>query len=236
MIKTQKVPLWQRIVPRILQTIAWYPTRPLLNFFMRMKISGKENMKEAFKLSKETKRPILVAPTHTTEFDPIISLNATIPPHHRNFPMFWVARPGHTYKGDPDFGWRKFIYGTLFFLSWGAQPTVMGAKDYAESLKRHVWLLKKGYTVCIFPQGGMGKKDARGGIGYLIEATDPVVVPLKIEGIDKINNKEFWGRKRHLKVTICKPKTKNDIINPELPVPERYKDASASIVSLFDQI
>ena len=200
----EKVPLWQRIVPRILQSAAWYPGYYLLlKFFLRMQIYGAKNLKNANKLVKKQKRAVLLISNHISEFDPIITLSA-IKPYFYIFPLFWVARPGKYYK-DPDFSWRRFIYGDLFLLSWGAQPIHQGQKNYELALRRHVWLLKNGYSVCIFPQGGIGKSKVHGGAGFLIDKCDPIVIPIKIEGLENINSKEFWARKRKLKVEFGKP-------------------------------
>ena len=199
----EKVPLWQRIVPRILESLAWYPTKLALFFFLRMQIKGAENIKKLEKDKKLRNKPLLFISNHISELDPIITTMAT-PPYSKFFPLFWVARPGKYYK-DPDFSWRRFIYGDFFFLCWGAQPIHQGQKNYELALRRHVWLLKNGYSVCIFPQGGIGKSKVHGGAGFLIDKCDPIVVPIKIEGLENINSKEFWARKRKLKVEFGEP-------------------------------
>ena len=196
----EKVPLWQRVTPRVLESVAWYPVRAMLKYFLHMKIYGVSEVKKAEKIKKEEKRPVLFVSNHISELDPILTTMATSP-FSGLFPLFWVARPGRNYK-DPDFSWRKYIYGDLFFLSWGAQPIKSGKKDYAYSLQRHMWLLKNGYSVCIFPEGGYdpAKKRVRGGVGYIVSKLNPIIILIKIDGIENISQKEFWARKRRLKL------------------------------------
>ncbi len=225
-IQTENVPLWQRIIPRILHTLAWYPTRALLYIFLGMEISVSDKFK---KIPKN--RAVLFLSNHMSELDPILSTMATAP-YHKAFPLFWVSKPGREYK-DPDFSWRKYIYGDLFFLAWGAQPLSSKLKDYEKSLLRHSWLLKHNYSVCIFPERGYSKKQkARGiggGAGFLMEAWNPVVVPIKIEGIEGLTQKEFWTRKRKLKLTFGAPIEPENYLNTKLPAPQRYKTAIKKI-------
>ena len=223
-IKTKKVPLWQRVVPRILHSIVWYPTRLLLKYFMHMEIQGAKNVAQAAKRAKKEKRAILFIGNHISEFDPIVSTMATSP-FSPAFPLFWVSRPGREYK-DPDFSWRKYIYGDLFFLAWGAQPLTSRLKDYEKSLMRHSWLLKNGYSVCIFPEGGYEKKrkSPGGGAGFLAEAWNPILIGIKFSGVEKINSEEFWGRKRFLKVEFGPALEPKDLLDKSLPVPDRYKE------------
>ncbi len=197
-IELKKIPRWQIIVPRILQSIAWYPGYFLLKIFLKMKIQGHEQVKKALQIAKQERRGILIVSNHVSELDPILTLTKISPTSYA-FPLFWVARPGREYK-DPDFSWRKYIYGDLFFLAWGAQPAVRGYKDYAKSLARHAYLLKEGYSVCIFPEGAFDpkKKKVRGGAGYLLHNFNPVIILLKIDGLQNITNKTFFGRKHNL--------------------------------------
>ncbi len=228
-IKIERVPLWQRIVPRVLESIAWYPTRILLRVFLRMKVN------KYFKITKEeVDRPILFISNHISELDPILTTMATSP-FNTIFPLFWVSKAGREYK-DPDFSWRKYIYGDLFFLAWGAQPLTSKVKNYEMSLKRHSWLLKHGYSVCIFPERGYSNKSRGigGGAGFLMEAWNPLVIPVKIEGIEGITQREFWGRRRGLRVTFGKALEPKDYLDSNLPAPERYKDAIKKIFKTID--
>ena len=227
--KDDKIPKWQIIVPFLLQTIAWYPVRGILKFFVNLEIEGKDFVKEAFAKARKEKRSVLFISNHLSELDPILSTMATNPFVRGAFPYFWVARPGDTYKNDPDFSWRRYIYGKLFFLSWGAQPADLGVKDYAKSLWRHEYLLKKGYTVCIYPQGGIGKKQIRGGAGYLMESANPIVIAIKIDGAEGITQKDFFSRKRKIVLKFSRPYEPEELLYNSLEVPDRYKKAVEKI-------
>ncbi len=229
-IKTEKVPFWQRLLPFVLQAIAWYPGYLMLKVFLHLDDSqGKKHLKQAIEKARKGKRGLLFVSNHVSELDPIIT-NAALKPFTAKFPMYWVSKKGKSYK-DPDFSWRRYIYGDLFFLAWGAQPLKDKRQNYEESLQRHSWLLKHGYSVCIFPEGGYEKKrqSLGGGAGFLMEAWNPVVVPVKIEGVKKITSKEFWGRKRNLKLIFGRAVEPKDVLDESLPIPERYKEAVKSV-------
>ncbi len=228
MLGNLKISFWQRLSPRILHSVVWYPTKFLLYFFMHMELEIEKGFSNKIRNAVKNKRPILYISNHISEFDPIISTMATSP-FSPAFPLFWVARPGRYYK-DPDFSWRKYIYGDLFFILWGAQPLISGYNDYQKSLARHIWLLKNGYTVCIFPQGGISKNKYGGGAGYLVKKFNPLLVRLHISGIENINSREFWTRKRHLKVKFEIVDNAKEMIDNTLAVPDRYKKFAKDIL------
>ncbi len=206
--------------------MAWYPGFLMLKVFLNMEIKGKDILNRAKLKSKKEKRPILLLSNHITEFDPIISL-VGFNPFSVNFPMFWVSRAGKFYK-DKNFRWRRFIYGPVFFDLWGAKSVLHGQKDYAKALSTHKALLDNGNSVCIFPEGTTiaEKKRIRGGAGYLMEVCNPVVLGMKIDGIEDITPKEFWKRKRKLKVEFVDIPEPDEILEFKLDPPERYKKAS----------
>jgi len=70
---------WYSWVPRILQMLAWVPTRLLLAGFCRFQVSGIENLKGL--------RQAIFAVNHASELDPII-LTAALSPIGRFSPMF----------------------------------------------------------------------------------------------------------------------------------------------------
>lgn len=230
-----KVSFAQRFFPRLLQSVAWYPGFLMLKVFLNMEIKGKEFLNQAKLDSKMEKKPILLLSNHITEFDPIISL-VGFNPFSRNFPMFWVSRSGKFYKGK-DFRWRRFIYGPVFFALWGAQCAFNGTKDYAISLGKHKWLLEHGYSVCIFPEGTTvpDKKRIRGGAGYLMEAVSPILLGMRISGIENVNAKEFWSRKRKLCVEFVPLPATEEILDANLEPVSRYKNAVADIMSRINK-
>ena len=101
---------WYKIVPRILQTIAWGPTRLAFNHFAEFEVHGLENL--------EGLPQAIFAANHESEMDPII-VTAALSPFSKFAPMFYLAHPPHIFK-EKVFGWRRFLYKPIFFKSWGA--------------------------------------------------------------------------------------------------------------------
>ncbi len=231
----QKIPKWQIIVPYILQTLVWVPGYLMYKIFTHLKVSGRSNIKDAINVAKKENRPLLYVSNHVHELDPTLHVAGSYP-FSRNYPFFWVARKGKMYK-TPEFSWRRYIYGDLFFICWGAQPISSGNRDYKKSLSRHIWLLKHGYTVCIFPEGAIDplKKKVRGGVGYLIDTLNPVVVPIRISGIEGMTSKEFWSRKRFAHIEFLPYVSKNDFISKEESIEDIYIKISEKIIHIINK-
>ena len=87
------IPLVHRIVPRTLQTLAWIPTRLILNAFAHFKVRGQENLRGI--------NQAIFAVNHASELDPIV-LTAALSPLGRFAPMFYVVAPPKEFK-DPQY-------------------------------------------------------------------------------------------------------------------------------------
>ena len=221
------VPLLDRALLYFSYSISWYPIYIAFLIFLRMQTKGGRHIPL---LRKRDKRSLLFVSNHISELDGMASASA-LPPFFPYFPIFWVGMPGKFYKSS-EFSWRRYIYGNLFMKLVGVQPIVPGTHDYAQALQRHIWLLKHGYSVCIFPEGSFRKEKKRihGGAGYLMETCNPLVIPVRISGVEGITMKEFFTFKRRLKVEYGKPLEPRDLLNPQLPVPERYRDAVKKVM------
>ncbi len=186
--------------PRILQTLAWGPTRLLFNIFCRFEVRGIENLRDI--------RQAIFAVNHTSELDSII-LTAALNPLGRFAPLFYVAAPNKFFD-DVSFGWRRFLYTTAwFFPAWGAYTYTAGHKNYALALNQHVEILKDGGSICIFPEGRITKdgslQEGRGGVAFLCDATRVPIVPVYIGGVFGIRPATFLGFKRHMTLTFGQP-------------------------------
>jgi len=102
-----------------------------------------------------------------------------------------------------DFLWR------LLFKLWGAHPVKVGLMNYELSLQTHIEIINHGNTVLIFPEGGTTKdgnlKKGKGGIAYLSHITNTPIVPIYISGVFKLGIKEWFSRRRRVKITFGKP-------------------------------
>lgn len=186
------------VLPFILQKIGYIVFFVLYKIFMHVEIKGLGN------LEKET-GPFIFAFNHTHELDST-AIPLVLPLWSRHFPVFFVSASKERYK---TFGWRNFIYGGKFFNALGAYSVFSGQQNYAYALQTHEELLKKGYSVCIFPEGKRtldGKiGPVRGGLGYLIDASGVPVVPVAISGFFNISLVDFIFGRHKLVLTLGEP-------------------------------
>lgn len=187
-------------LPILLQKIIYIIFFPLYKFFLKIEIRGRKNIEDLH-------GPIILAPNHTSELD-ATAIPLALPFFSKLFPIYSVIYPLDKYNAE-DFGWRGYIYGTRFLTWLGGYPIYSGYKSYATSLDNHVKLLKKGRTVCIFPEGKCtldGKiNPARGGLGYMVYTTGATVVPIAIDTFFNMSLRDFFTRQRKVVIKIGKP-------------------------------
>lgn len=187
------------IIPRVLQFIAWWPTYFAFRFFYGFEAKGMKNLRGL--------KQAIFACNHSNELDTIM-LTAAATPFGPFAPMFYVSRETSFYKDD-EFGWRKYLYGEFFFALWGAFKAYAGLKDYEKSLKNHIQLLGDGYSLCIFPEGGMTKdgkmREGHGGVSFLSYKTGVPVVPVHIKGTYKFSFASRRPRGKGVTLVFGKP-------------------------------
>jgi 1-acyl-sn-glycerol-3-phosphate acyltransferase len=192
--------------PLVLQKIGYVLFFPIYKIFVRIEIRGRENL-------RGLSGPIILAGNHTSELDATI-MPLVLPLFSKLFPIYFVSNPTEKFK---TFGWRKFFYGGTFFNMLGAYPIFSGRKNYAISLHSHIKLLRKGKTICIFPEGKRTKdgklNPAHGGLGYLAYVTGAAVVPIAIDTFFNTTPRDFFLCRRKVTVTVCKPISARKIFN-----------------------
>lgn len=230
----QKYPsLFWFISAWVLQNIAWFPGRLMLHFFVHLKVEGTEHIREAAKRSRKEKKGILFAINHTNELDPIVLL-AGIRPFSGPYPIIYTARPGNHYKNNHFAGWRGMLFSSDVFMHlWGAFPIIPGSKDYSVSLPIFVDILSRGHSVALFPEGKITRDEfrgeARGGVAYLAEQTNCLIVPVFIDGLWKLRKTgDFWKRKRKARVVYGPVFTENEI--PQSEGENMYRDKAEFIM------
>lgn len=169
---------------------------------MQLEVKG---LGELEKVLEKNRGPFIFAMNHTHELDATV-FPLVLPFWSRHFPLFFVAASQERYK---TFGWRSFFYGGKFFNALGAYSVFSGHQNYAYALQTHEEILKKGYSVCIFPEGRRtldgNLQPARGGLGYLTYATGAKVVPVAIQGFYKLSLRDFFSDRAKVTLTVGEP-------------------------------
>lgn len=143
----------------------FYIVRPVLKGLFRIKAKGVENIPKD--------GACIIAANHRSHLDPPV-LNIISPR-----PILFMA--------------KKELF-EVPILSWfikkaGAIPVNRDGKDVS-TLKKALTVLKEGHCIGIFPEGSRARpgefKKPQAGVGFLIEKAKVPVVPVLIEGTDKI--------------------------------------------------
>ena len=193
-----------KIVPAILQRLAWGPVRLSFWLFSALEIRGVENL-------NRIQGNMLIASSHANQFDPILIV-ACLPFFSRHLPLFFGSREKDFYAKS---GWKRLIYGGLFFRMMGGHPMYGGLNDYEAALRHHIEFIRSGESICIFPTGKRRTRNqvpkARGGIGYLARSTGIPILPVKIQGLEDMTFLSLWTGRHKVFVTFGEPIQPSDV-------------------------
>ena len=179
------------LVKKSLMRIAHCFIYIVLKIMFRIKVEGRH------KIPKD--RPVLLCPNHQSFIDPFI-IFACLPGRLVNR-MMYVAF-GEYFKKPP--------------ASWLIKPwkiiTTGSTRDLGRSLKLSFDGLKKGYSVCIFPEGGRTTTgdimNPRLGTGILSAESNTPVVPILIDGaLDTMSHMQPKFRFSKIRVVVGDPIT-----------------------------
>ena len=156
----------------------------LVNLLSRPRVYGIEHIPRA--------GPLLIAANHSSYLDPIY-VGATAPRD-----VFYMAK-------------RSLFVGPLppLWRAVHAFPVERGAPDIG-ALRAAMRLLKRGKAVLMFPEGsrsaGRDTTDARKGVGFLSTRTAAPVLPIYMEGVDRVLGRgQRWFRRSQVDIYIGSP-------------------------------
>lgn len=221
-------------MPTILQRLAWGPVRLILTLFADLEIRGLGNL-------QRIRGNMIIASNHSNQLDPILIV-ACFPFFSRHLPLVFGSREKEFYAKR---GWRRWVYGGLFFRLMGAHPMYGGLRNYEAALRHHLSFARGGKSVCIFPTGKQKipkvTPKARGGVGYLAYATSLPILPIRIQGLEGMTFVSVWSGKHKVIVTFGEPIESKDIfMNTDfVKLTEEqnpYADAAAILMERIDRL
>src|SRR3989344_717751 len=180
--KTAKKNIWN---------FTWLVIRPVLIFFCRFEVRGKENF-------SNLKKPfIIAAATHTNYADPFIAA-AAFPFNSDFFPIRYMIKARIFDK--------PVLRGILKVYGGFRVEYNIGIEN---SLKEAIFLAENGEVVGIFVEGGISIngefKGAKPGAAYLALKTGIPVLPLALSGTFRLNLLNLFLRRNNVIVSFGQP-------------------------------
>jgi len=207
------------------QAVAWIPLYIVWKLFGRLEVYGKDNL-------IGLKSPVIFAPNHMSELDPIVFPARGINPFDSLMHIYHVSREKDFYNKTL---LKRIFYGGLFFKLVGAYPAIVGKKDYSVALSTHVGFLKDGKNVCVFPEGRKTPdgniQEAKGGVIHLAKETGAPIVPVALSGYYRMTLREFFFRKRRMAIMYGKPIHLDQLVEDIKTLePGEYKNIANQVV------
>ncbi|MEO0078020.1 MAG: lysophospholipid acyltransferase family protein [candidate division WOR-3 bacterium] len=145
-------------------------TYPFARLVLRLRVKGRNNLLSG---------PQILAANHVSNFDPLIVGMAAAREIH------FLAKE-ELFKASRWFAW--------LIRTWNAWPVRRGGADSA-ALKQCSWLLKRGQTIVLFPEGTRSRtgelQQFQPGIGFLALSNHVPVIPVYLAGVDR-SNVSYW--------------------------------------------
>lgn len=197
-VETVEFPRWSRGPVARLVRRASYPTwlLPLLRVFVRLRVEGREHL-------DALEGPVVFAANHQSHLDAPTIL-AALPRRWRYRVAIAMAKEFFRAHFFPQEGGRRawltsslnYYLASLFFNAFPLPQREAGARD---SLRYIGELASDGYSLLIFPEGKRTDRGEinpfRSGIGMIGARLDMPVVPVRIEGLDRILHHSWrWAR------------------------------------------
>jgi long-chain acyl-CoA synthetase len=201
--ETMEFPVWNRTrLARFIRRLV-YPTvlLPLTKLFAHVRTEGRENL-------NGLKPPVIFASNHQSYMDVTVLLAALRPPWR-----YLVAPAMRKEFFDEHFHGRSFTNSLNYYLStWllNTFPIPQREAGAYETLRYMAELAGEKWCVLIFPEGRMTDTGEiatfQPGVGMMASKLGLPVVPLRIEGLEKVLHKTWkMARPGRVRVAIGKP-------------------------------
>ncbi len=197
---------WARGVRRVVQALV---ARPLTRYYARVSVSGVENLEGLMP-------PVIFAPNHQSFMD-VPAVLCALPQEWRSKVAPAMAKEWFEPHFHPSrySRWRRFISGLEYYsaaLFYNAFPIPQHEMGARRTLRYMGSLMDQGWCVLIFPEGDRTHAGEllpfRPGTAMLASQTRVPVVPVRLEGLERVFNREArWPSHGPVKVSFGKPLT-----------------------------
>ncbi len=181
-------------IAKFMYKTTWRISRGIFRFFLNWKAVYEDE--STTKKLKEGRQPVLIISNHVSWADPFM-LSVAFP---NLFPVRHLAHD--KLFRVPVKGQIIWIYGSLKL------DKRIGIES---ALQESLQILHNNGVVGMFPQGRRTKtnrgrkRKARRGVGYLIKHSNPLVIPVYIQGGINMRLKEVIFRKRNITIKVGVP-------------------------------
>jgi long-chain acyl-CoA synthetase len=191
--------------------ISWFLRRislptwilPLARVFMQLKVEGREHL-------DAVRGPVVFASNHQSHMDTPAILIAL--PRRLRYSVapamakeFWRA---HFYPREfsrAKYLWNSFWYylASMFFNAFPLPQREAGTR---QTLRYIGEVAADGYSILIFPEGRREPSPFKPGVGMIASRLDLPVVPIRIEGLDKVlHSSSRWPTRGPVRIAFGAP-------------------------------
>lgn len=202
-------PAWNRSwwARGIRSAVQFLVARPLTRYYARITVSGTENL-------GALTAPVILAPNHQSFMD-VPAVLCALPREWRSRVAPAMAKEWFEPHFHPErFSlWHRFTSGLQYYsaaLLFNAFPIPQREMGTRRTLRYMGSLMDEGWCVLIFPEGDRTRAGEllpfRPGTAMLASQTRVPVVPVRLEGLDRVFNREaHWPSHGKAKVSFGAP-------------------------------
>jgi long-chain acyl-CoA synthetase len=176
---------------------------PLARVFMQLKVEGHEHL-------ENLRGPVIFASNHLSHMDTPAILIA-LPGRWRYSVApamakeFWRA---HFYPRE--FSRKKYLWNSVWYylasMFFNAFPLPQREAGARQTLRYIGEVAADGYSILIFPEGRREPSPFRPGVGMIASRLDLPVVPIRIDGLDKVlHSSKRWPTRGPVRIAFGPP-------------------------------
>jgi long-chain acyl-CoA synthetase len=197
---------WARGIRSVVQAVV---ARPLTRYYARLSVTSAEQL-------QGLSPPVIFAPNHQSFMD-VPAVLCALPAEWRGRVAPAMAKEWFEPHFHPSrySRWRRLVSGLQYYsaaLFYNAFPIPQRELGARQTLRYMGSLMDAGFCVLIFPEGDRTRAGEllpfRPGTAMLASQTRVPVVPVRLEGLEKVFNREArWPSRGRVKVTFGAPLT-----------------------------